>query len=273
KKKTSPLLAIPGELRNKIYAYIYDTHIVVEMLSSRDRKERSSLIKPKATICTSSTVDKPRPRWSPPLQQRTKPIETRGTLFRPTLAGLLLTCKQLNIEASVFFYAQTTFQFYTLNRLDNFLKVPTASTLALVNHLKLDFNTYGHPGETQWERYKEAHDASLLRIFTLTAQALPGLTTLSLILSVMDRPLRFTLAESWVAPLLAFSTTRNPRLKNVTVSLRSPWTKRKFMGKSAMWKTSVLTHAFFSQAIRRIITGSDEEKALVDYVRFIEQKY
>ncbi|KAF2142180.1 uncharacterized protein K452DRAFT_270964, partial [Aplosporella prunicola CBS 121167] len=197
KKQRPDFLTLPGEIRNEIYSYCFDTTYIDLTPNARH------ILKFK------KDTSKPKPRR----------VRVKHDLGHYNLvaglktnwaksysgAGLSLTCKQINWETRELYYSTPVFIASSTNRLITFLNVVPADKLASIKKFHISHATYGTPQFTQDMEFKRRHDKKWLQAMHLAAEKLTGLDWLSIRLVPNETPLIFDLSQPWVQPLLAFA--------------------------------------------------------------------
>ncbi len=207
-------------------------------------------------------------------------------------AALCLASKQFHLECTTFLYASATFFFQSPNRLANFLNHTPQVYLNNVMRLQLEHVTYGNPFNPDDIIWKTKHDARWAAVCAQAAAALPHLRDLNVVLDVREVPLRFWPKETWIKPLLAFTSllshthTKNdaksgskvgePYLKHVSVRIRSVWLKEGIFGDADLTRACHALHHAFGKVVERKIWGWDDASAMLDYIELAlkpESKY
>ena len=222
-----PFLELPGELRNKIYAYAIPSECYALKWVQDTQKSRS-------LTCPSC--------WSPNglrpdvLQQRRATRNLRGVnrgavmeeiYRRNTPVSLLWVCKKTYAEAASVFYSKSTFELSLLGTLRHFLDNVTKENKAVITRISLNNQAYGHPARTENAVFKHAYDRSWENLCWRVADQCPSLTNLALRLDLKRCPITFGPMETahlggfsthWMQPLWAFED-RN--IKRCVLELRS----------------------------------------------------
>jgi hypothetical protein len=138
------------------------------------------------------------------------------------------------------------------------------------------------------EIWKRKHDEKWVETCKLVVRKLPNLQELTINLDVRDIPLRFTLHEKWVKPLLFF-TNRKAKFKNVHINIFTSEIRNSYIdvkdGKKwtgwAPWYVRILKerhdgvremHRLFGKAIAKRIMGFCEDCSLEEYRETLEEK-
>lgn len=192
-RKPCLLLGLPGEIRNRIYHYVYNVEHEVLMRpanssSKSDYAHDTSARKPalpKARRCLSIRAGSAAVSPSKSLQCSRKPgqkhlLPKKGIRWVSSPINLLLTCRVIGREASGFLYSNACFSFEDPGRLSSFMSCSTSSNLHCVAKVDLFFKAYGIPyakADVQWER---KHLARWEATLTTLVKLMPDLKDLSL---------------------------------------------------------------------------------------------
>lgn len=178
-------LDLPGEIRNKVYDYLFSGH--VEIVHGRSTKPRITCAK---ILCTYST------------NHRLNPTSLAHDNRHSTRPDLLRTCRAINEEATVFLYANITFRFVSMSTINNFLDtVPTGGAKA-ITRLELQHSTYGEPRLMEDRRWKLLHDKKWRKTCRRIAEEMGAIEQLKISLRICDWPTQLNLAADWAKPLL-----------------------------------------------------------------------
>ena len=192
------LLQLPAEIRNCIYELVFSGPLIVEMVSdkvSTDFWYQTTQGRPRdATI-----IRFPRRLGNHNLSSECLPCEKRSR------SALLLTCRQIYSESAQIFYESATFVFHSACRLRNFLVTVRPSCLAAVRSLCFHHTTYGHPKFPADEKWKAIHLRKLTSTISRCVSLMKNVSDIQLSLQVDEVPLRLSLDEYWVKPLLKFA--------------------------------------------------------------------
>lgn len=187
--KGCPLLALPGELRNKIYGYVYDMERTVVIRPNgplhRGHPRSPSFIGRSTPIKAQKVLHirtKLTPTAEKTLQCHRKPggklLPFKDIQWKTSAMGLLLTSKTLGEEAAGFLYSRCVFFFEDTARINAFIKTINPKNLSHVQKIKLFIQAYGIPyltDDAQWEhKHTDAWGAALLNV----AENMPNITQL-----------------------------------------------------------------------------------------------
>ncbi|KAE9982951.1 hypothetical protein BLS_005156 [Venturia inaequalis] len=222
RSKKRSFLSIPAELRIIIYQYHYDTTNLIELMpkTAPYRVLEAYRIHSKGPISQRKDAPKQGIRSGDPLGKynRATGLKTRWQL---SISGLHLSNKKINSECLLFLHGSIKLMTQSYQRLSNFTAVVPKKSLKQITRLQLDHQTYGHPQNREDEVWKKRHDETWMRTCKLAVKKLPGLRELTINIDVRNVPLRFTLNESWVKPMLLFAL-RNSTLQYIKIRVFTP---------------------------------------------------
>ncbi len=273
--KRCRLLQLPGEVRNLIYDYVFEDPVVVQFVPSanddgfalgkklglsREAYYHQTLCKEAAQ--TSSTM---------PRIFRFRMSHSRvnhQVKWATSLHALILTCRQIYAEAAPLLYARMTFFFQSARAIVRYLAQLRTPQLAALQKIHIDYRTYGNPQSPgTHECWMRKYEALWRKACELLATKPSGLRQLWITVEVHQFPLRFRLAETWVAPLLEFAKAPQP-VDDVKVDIMTPSTAfcdgtasiaaETTLSNLVLYRVTVL----FSEVLRRRIVGWDEDSAL-----------
>ena len=216
--KVFKFFALPGELRNKIYDYIFEREIY----------EICWLDKTKSSL----TYRLPRkPHWSPTLDPSVgrrrrlldypRYLRSEETIpvyqAPPGPAAILLTSKMIYLEASTFLYRNATFTFHCLGTFSKFLDTINVRNKESIRSLHLKHHTAGNPSLTKNQQWKHRYDTKWGHLCWKAGDELRSLEELSLHLTINDRRFSFDEEEPWIAPLFGFTDNK---LKRCSITLK-----------------------------------------------------
>ena len=116
--------------------------------------------------------------------------------------ALLLSCRQVYLEALTLLYTKTTFRFCSPKSIDMFLNIIPSEGLQAVKHLELEHETYGEPELTKDREWKIRHDKRWMKTCQNIAEKITNLETLKLDLCICDWPTQLNHAARWAKPIL-----------------------------------------------------------------------
>lgn len=302
-KKMRGFLSLPGELRNQVYHYYFESDFRCEVAAKGSQLEGYKIRTVKLwagafqsnpqVLKYDSEAKEEGPltiRVSRPLG-RYNIVKGLQTNWFASLFAISLACKQVHAETLPYLYRKTEFVFNASNRLTNFLKVISSSKLEHITKLQLHYTTYRNPQMSGDHMWKEKHNKSWIRACNAASKKLVGLRELKIWIRVHDHPPRFSLRESWVLPLLQFRRLRQAaslvggnsaldkpepherKLSTVDIDLRTKWSGNCFGGNQELAKASEDLHCLFGGAIRSAILGAKEEVAMMAFNTAWNEEY
>jgi hypothetical protein len=289
-KRVRGFMLLPGELRNLIYQYYFSSSFRCEVASNSRQFE----------ACKPRTVKLWAGAFQPHSQslQYTSPTNSESPITirisRPlgkynivhglqtnwfaSLFALNLVCKQIYTETLAFIYHKTVFVFDAPSRITNFLRTVSSPKLGHITKLQLHYSTYGCPKWTRDRVWQDKHNESWIRACTLAAKKLGNLTSLKLWIRVNHDPLRFSLRQTWVVPLLQFrrlaltcnkdsptTSVQRKMLQSVAIDVQTRLSGCHFVGNQQLARASEDLHRLFGKAIGKAILGAKEEVAMAEF--------
>lgn len=197
RSKACGLLTLPGELRNKIYAYVYDTERTVIIRPNSSLFDghplspnfigKPTAIKAQKILTIKSTLS---PRPCQTLQSFRKP----GGKPRPreqikwasSPIGLLLTCKEIENEAGDYLYSNCTFFFESASYINAFIKTTKSRNLQHVRNMKVLVQVYGIPQLTSHTHWEQRHLDRWTDTFAAMSVYMPNIQHLDFNLHLPD---------------------------------------------------------------------------------------
>lgn len=297
-KKIRGFLGLSAEIRNEVYKYYFESEIYCELVAKGYSFNKS---KPRMVrLCAGVLPSNPHTSKRNSIVEEEAPITIRisrllgkynivqglQTNWVASIYALALICKQVHAETVVFIYRRTVFVFDAPRRINNFLSVVPKPNLKIITKLHLHINTYGSPSDLDSCRWQDKHIESWTSTCRAASRFLKGLYELAIWIQVSHSPLRFSLREKWVAPVLQFrrlgrppgsmdsSTNPDPHsqqlrtLETVKVNISTHWSKNpllSFQGNSELAKASEDLHLLFGRAISSAILGASEVEAMADF--------
>lgn len=218
--RTFKFCDLPGELRNKIYGYVFTREFY--KICWADKKKTSLTYQlPKRPVYASPRLDpsviRRRRLFDYPRRIRSNEVIESYELS-PGPAALLLTCKLISEEASSLFYSISTFTFQNQGTFTAFLNTLSMTKKASIRSLHLKHHTAGHPFWTQYRKWKGVYDDKWDDLCLKASDELTSLEELSIDLTINDVPMFFSPDEPWMMALLWFQGTG---LKRCSLMLRS----------------------------------------------------
>ncbi|KAJ5825910.1 hypothetical protein N7474_003048 [Penicillium riverlandense] len=198
------LLQLPGEVRMKIYSYLWNSY--------RVSIERNTSISPRFKL-TYNELGKRDPNTHQLYH---------GTSCRDLFTtGLIFTCKGIYRETLQLLYSNTHFVFCTIHSARRFLETVTPDAKAAIKHLGLRNTTYNEPFLNEHRPFKRRSDLAWSKVCERFARDLTALQTLDLEATILGWPLPLRVDGSWSRPYMHFCGFRETgRLTWVSVKLR-----------------------------------------------------
>lgn len=293
--KARGFMALPGEVRNMIYEYYFQADCRCEFAAKgcnftqpkpRVVKLSTGLIRPKNNMFKSHTgVEDEQPitiRISRPLGKYNI-VQDLQTSWPSSLYALNLVCKQVYTETIPFLYRKTIFVFDAPKRINAFLSIVSKPRLADITKLQLHYSTYGSPEASQDRVWQDKHRSTWLNACKAASKKLTNLQELEIWVQLNDCAPRFSLRESWVAPLLQFrrltsspkysedaQTSQSSRgtLHIAKIHILTRWSKNPmaaFGGHRELAKACTDLHLLFGEAVSRAILGFREEESMAEF--------
>lgn len=234
---------LPGELRNKVYGYVFTREFYKICWADKTKKSLTYQL-PKKPVYAS-------PRLDPSISRRRRlfdyPRRIRSNeviepyKLSPGPAALLLTCKLISEEASSLFYSKSTFTFQNQGTFAAFLDTLSMAKKASIRSLHLKHHTAGNPFLTQYRGWKVVYDDKWDDLCLKASDELTSLEELSLDITVNDVPLFFSPDEPWMMALLWFEGTglrrcslvlRNHPVLDTVLEVESDKLRRMLLGEN-----------------------------------------
>ncbi|KAG8525411.1 uncharacterized protein KY384_009055 [Bacidia gigantensis] len=198
RKGRFPFLDLPGELRNKIYAYALPRETF--HLYWVDRSQRTKTLtyglplRPMAKQpCLEQDVLERRGATRRSRGERSgyhNPVMTEiYTQVNPI--SLLWVCSKMYPEVSSIFYSLSTFRFNRIGTIRHFLKNLTQANRVSIQSLTLQHQTYGHPSSKGNSIWKWKADKAWQELCWRIPEECPSLTNLNLELNYKLCPMTF----------------------------------------------------------------------------------
>jgi hypothetical protein len=283
-KKPRGFLSLPGEIRNQVYAYYFESSICCEVVASgrelSSRKPRTVKLWAGAFHHTGQVLkhtpetkrDAPITiRMSRPLGKYTV-VHGLQTNWNSSLYALNLVCKLLHTETVAYLYRKTVFVFDAPKRICNFLAVVSQPRLECIARMEMHYSTYGCPKLAKDVVWQEKHHGSWVLACKTAARNMGGLRELKVWMRVNQDPLRFSLRETYVAPVLQFRRLAG-KLERVEIDFCTALSGNSFRGNQRLAMASEELHRLFGQAIGKAIKGAKEEEAMSGFQEVWEGKY
>lgn len=171
-KKIRGFLALPGEIRNQIYNYHFDSERRCEIAGKGSKFTQR---KPQTVKLSSNLISTNNNTSAPDSESNSVPLtvvrfsgllgkynaaQGLQTNWSGSLSALSLVCKKIYIETATFLYQKTVFVFDAPKRIENFFKFASSIHMECITKLHLHYDTYGHPWETKDLIWQEKHSQS-----------------------------------------------------------------------------------------------------------------
>ncbi|KAF2645772.1 hypothetical protein P280DRAFT_465535 [Massarina eburnea CBS 473.64] len=293
-KKIRGFMALPGEVRNQIYAYYFREDFRCEIAAKESTIDQLALKVPPKTIKLCVGITRGKKPVSNPLeepilktQQRSlrvsrpygnyRRVHGESTKWENSLCALVLVCKQIHLESVVFLYQKTTFVFDAPKRINNFLRWVPLRNLAHVTKLQLCYIPYNGNG---WDT---KHRLSWTRVCKAFTKKMISLQDLTLYIYTAQSVRWFDLRQHFVQPLLHFRrlSVANPSkgpsnspasLKMVKVHFSTYWSRTGFT-QQPLTDASNHLHRLYGEAIGKAILGKSEDEAMEGFLDAWEGRY
>lgn len=211
---------LPGELRNKIYGFVFAREFYKICWADKTKKSLTYKL-PKRPAYASPRLDRSVSRrrrlFDYPRRIRSNEVISQYKLS-PGPAALLLTCKLVSEEASSLFYSISTFTFQNQGTFAAFLDTLSMAKKASIRSLHLKHHTAGNPFLTQYRKWKGVYDDKWDDLCLKVSDELTSLEELSIEMTINDVPMFFSPDEPWMMALLWFEDIG---LKRCSLMLRS----------------------------------------------------
>jgi hypothetical protein len=283
-KKPRGFLSLPGEIRNQVYAYYFESSICCEVVASgrqiSSRKLRTVKLWAGAFHHTGQVLKHtPETKRDAPITIRMSRrlgkytvVQGLQTNWHGSLYALNLVCKLLHAETVAFLYRKTVFVFDAPKRVCNFLAVVSQPRLECIARMEMHYSTYGCPKLAKDVVWQEKHHGSWVQACKTAARKMGGLRELKVWMRVNQDPLRFSLRETYVAPVLQFRRLAG-KLERVEIDFCTALSGNSFRGNQRLAMASGELHRLFGQAIGKAIMGAKEEEAMSGFREMWEGKY
>lgn len=215
-KKIRGFLGLPGELRNRIYAYCFEDEFRVEfaadnIIFEKPRPRTVKLMIPvrdqqsgpiRKYVYKKVEVMPKTVRISRKLGKYLR-VDGLRTNWETSLCPLILVCKQVYCETIAFHYQNTTVCFQAPKRMTNFIQSVPKKNLELITKLHLHYTCYNEPTGSEDRVWKNKHISGWNNACKIMAKHLTGLRHLE-IWMWNDRMRDWSLRHEAVQPLLQF---------------------------------------------------------------------
>lgn len=193
---------LPGEIRNKVYRYVFDNRRVLV-------RKAHGYKKPKADTDVVSQA-----------QSSSKPSRPYCGLYGTSIIGkkrlnrdddrahididILFTCRKAYREGICYLYASITFSFISFKPIRRFLNHCRPEALGAIVNLQVYHVIYGEPALTADREWKIRCDKRWMDVCLHMSHKLTGLRQLFIDLRICDWPTQLNLKAAWAQPILDF---------------------------------------------------------------------
>lgn len=276
-------LALPGELRNHIYQYYFETPLRCELVAEGCQlgaiRERLSKLNQTVKLSLGQTqyhVYKYMPKSDTESMKTLRvsrrlgncnAVQALRTDWTTSFSALTLASKQVHVETQIFLYNRIQFVFDAPKRISQLLAIVGAPQLELIARLEIHYTTYGSPKHACDVIWQDKHRASWRRAFKAVSQHLKGLHTLKIFVNMNEGHVHCNLKEGWVRPLMQLrhlTIQQKSTLSVVDVDLLTTQCLQRWSDPS-LAQASRHLHQLFAHAISLAILGATEEEALKDF--------
>lgn len=192
-------LALPGEIRNRIYEYVFGTEYTVAIrphgtvTSSHPMCEgsikKSNPPKAQRVLCVRSKQASSTLRtFHYSKKPGTKPLPGVGVRWGSSPTSLLLSCKRVGDEAAGFLYSNTVFFFEDPRRIAAFIETARARDLHQITKVKLFIQAYGIPCASDDTRWEDKHVDRWTRTLGAVVESMPNIEALELTMHLPNMP-------------------------------------------------------------------------------------
>ena len=301
-KKTRGFIALPGEIRNRIYQYYFQDTYRCELVGKGCNFAT-------AASKTIKLLSNNRPRKHHCEDNRGKnksddPLILRFSRCRrshgigPRIpeswlnkhGALVLTCKQIHAETLPLLYRRIHFVFQAPRRITGFLHHMPKQNHGHVTKLHLYYTTYGSPSAVNDIIWQDKHIQSWTRACKVASQRFTSLRVLELDIWINEDAPKFNLRQRWLRPLLQFrrlarnsgqeglpsskSINQKPHgLEAVTVRVKTRLFSHHFEMNTRLSKACKHLHKLFGYGISCAILGAKEEFAMAKFMTAWNNKY
>lgn len=224
-KESSKFLNLPGEIRNKIYGYLFKNEFFEIRFADRGEKSLTYRL-PNRPTCMQPKLE-PNASRRRRLYDWPRRIYTKEVVpvfhLSPGPAALLLTAKQINEEATPLFYRSSTFTFQNLRAFDRFLTTLSVRAKSSIRSLHLSHHTAGNAFHTPFQPWTRLFDRKWDDLCWKASEELTALEELSVDLMINEVPISFDPSDTWMMALLSFEAIE---LKRCSIILRNHATPR-----------------------------------------------
>jgi hypothetical protein len=289
RKTAKGFMALPGEIRNRIYHYYFEDSYRCEIAAKGYRFDRHTTPGRSAQqmLCGIKKDSDPLPQYAISVRI-SRPLGSRDvnqglrTIWPSSLCSLILVCKQVHTETIKDFYGRITFVFNAPRRIDNFLSTASALCIQNITRLQLHYIAYGEPRYANDCSWMEKHRKTWRRACEKISKKLTGLQELEIWVHNSHPAPKFNLGVDWVQPLIQFRRlTTSPKLignrrhyddrraqpvlKTVNVHVDTNTAVLLDPRNRVLTTASMELHRLFGQAISLIILGYSADEAMKEF--------
>ncbi|KAF2133917.1 hypothetical protein P153DRAFT_362949 [Dothidotthia symphoricarpi CBS 119687] len=303
-KKLRGFMALPGEIRNRVYHYYFQSDFRCEIAASGHTfarpKPRTVKLSPGVTLYNNQTSKyKTQPQQDAAVIIRLSRrlgkyslVKGLQTNWITSIFSLHLVCKLVYAETLAYIYHKTTYVFAAPRRIADFLGLVSKSTLEHITKLELHYNTYGNPGHAEDCIWQDKHIESWTRACKVTSKRLTRLKKLEIWVHVNHGAPKFNFREKWLQPMLEFrrltrqkkhcgsdeaakdnDTPRHVALEFVNVHFSTRLSGYGYFANPDLARASNALHVLFGRAISCAILGAKEHEAMLEFNDAWEGKY
>ncbi|MCJ1237961.1 hypothetical protein MMC14_005948 [Varicellaria rhodocarpa] len=226
--KSFPFLALPGEIRNQIYALLFEPR---EMRASEYVSNRGEIISEYTHLGYHSiTRQRKDPNISEDSEEEDKYTRYPARNKSCSLAGLLRVSRQVYVESYGFLYASCTFRFSDRQTLFMFLNTMSPAAKATIKTLQIDCMPFWNHDPYELRRYEDR--VRWEHLLERVSKDLPGLEEIKFwimdeaydfsgerLLSCVEPP-KLKVSNAWLKFWLSLS---NGSFKSVNVLVENAW--------------------------------------------------
>lgn len=221
-REPTNFFSLPAEIRYPIYDLVFDDSLVVK-ITRFTREEWDDpyfefIWAKEGRIHSSTSYMRAMKR------SITRAIDPRTLYGAPNGYAMCFSSRQAYAECVEYLYQRTKFAFRSQKPFHNFVTVTNPLGLANVTKLHLELQTYGDSSTLEHAQFKDRQRRIWSAQWKNAAQVLINLRNLTIVLEVNSVPLRFTLSEDWVLPILHFAACP---LESAEVRLATGYRPRK----------------------------------------------
>jgi hypothetical protein len=282
-------LALPGEIRNRVYYYYFEDSYRCEIAAKGYRFDRHTAPGRAAQemVCGSKKNSDVLPACSNSIRI-SRSLGSRdvsqglGTIWTSSLCSLILVCKQIHKETIRDFYGRITFVFNVPRRIDKLLGTVSALCIQNITKMHLHYVVYGEPMYTKDCPWLEKHRRSWRWACTSISKKLTGLQELEIWIYNSHPAPKFNLSVDWIQPLIQFrrlttspemidnawhynNQLAHPTLKTVNVHVDTNTAALFDPKNDVLTNVAMELHRLFGRAISLAILGHTADEAMEEF--------